>query len=124
MKRIFFTLLKKMPIVNSIYTPSFFYKNGHFSTIYSAKLRVPPGLVQERERIILPDNDFIDIDWSFTKNPSGKVAILLHGLEGNAQRTYIKGAANELLKNDYNIAAMNYRGCSGENNLAYQSYHS
>jgi predicted alpha/beta-fold hydrolase len=124
MRCIFFTLLKKMPIVNSIYKPSFFYKNGHFSTIYSAKLRVPPGLVQDRERIILPDNDFIDIDWSFTEKSSGKVAVLLHGLEGNAQRTYIKGAANELLKNDYDVAAMNYRGCSGENNLAYQSYHS
>ena len=66
-----------MPIVNSIYKPSFFYKNGHFSTIYSAKLRVPPGLAQDRERVILPDNDFIDIDWSFTEKPSGKVAVLL-----------------------------------------------
>ena len=113
-----------MPIVNSVYKPSFFFKNGYFSTIYSAKLRVTTGLVQERERIILPDNDFIDIDWSFTEKPTEKVAVLLHGLEGNAQRTYIKGAAKELLKNDYNIAAMNYRGCSGENNLAYQSYHS
>ena len=113
-----------MPLIQSDYKPSFIFKNGHFSTIYSAKLRTSPELIQKRERVTLPDNDFIDIDWSFSEKPSKKAAILLHGLEGNAQRTYIKGAANALLKDHWDIAAMNFRGCSGEDNKAYQSYHS
>lgn len=113
-----------MPLVKSFYQPSYIYRNGHFSTIYSARLRSTPVLTQDRERLHLPDHDFIDIDWSFTKSQQNKVAILLHGLEGNTQRTYIKGAANALLKDNWDIAAMNFRGCSGEDNTAYQSYHS
>ena len=113
-----------MPLIQSDYNPSFIFKNGHFSTIYSAKLRISPELIQKRERVTLPDNDFIDIDWSYSKIPTKKAAILLHGLEGNAQRIYIKGAANALLEDHWDIAAMNFRGCSGEDNTMYQSYHS
>ena len=113
-----------MPLIKSDYQPSFIFRNGHFSTIYSAKLRISPSLIQKRERVTLPDNDFIDIDWSFAKKPIKKVAILLHGLEGNAQRIYIKSAAKALLNDHWDIAAMNFRGCSGEDNTKYQSYHS
>lgn len=111
-----------MPIVKRNYNPLFHFKNGHFSTIYSAKLRPAPRLVQHRERLQLSDGDFMDIDWSFAEKPLGKVAILLHGLEGNAQRTYIKGQANMLIENGWDVAAVNFRGCSGEKNLSYKSY--
>ncbi len=85
-----------MSLIKSNYKPKFPFKNAHFSTIYSAKLRPSPSLIQERERIQLPDGDFMDIDWSFAKKPSQKVAILLHGLEGNAQRTYMKGSSQNI----------------------------
>ncbi|SRX72789.1 YheT family hydrolase [Aequorivita antarctica] len=111
-----------MPLIKSNYKPLFPFKNGHFSTIYSAKLRPSPNLVQQRERLQLPDGDFMDIDWSFANKPSRKVAILLHGLEGNAQRTYMKGQARILNQNGWDAAAVNFRGCSGEDNLSYQSY--
>ena len=113
-----------MPLIQSDHQPSFIFRNGHFSTIYSAKLRISPSLIQIRERVTLPDNDFIDIDWSYAKKPTKKAAILLHGLEGNAQRIYIKGAAKALLSDYWDIAAINFRGCSGEDNTMYQSYHS
>lgn len=113
-----------MPLIKSDYNPPWIFKNGHFSTIYSAKFRPSINLTQERERITLPDNDFIDVDWSYSKSSKNRVAILLHGLEGNAQRTYIKSAGLQLTNANWDVAAVNYRGCSGENNLAYQSYHS
>ena len=113
-----------MPFIKSDYKPSYFFRNGHFSTMYSAKLRSTISLLQKRERITLPDGDFLDIDWSHSKNPTNKVAVVLHGLEGSAQRNYIKGVAKLLANNNWDIAAMNFRGCSGEDNLAYQSYHS
>ena len=111
-----------MPLIKSAYNPIFPFKNGHFSTIYSSKFRPTPQLLQQRERLELLDGDFIDIDWSFSKTPSQKVAILLHGLEGNAQRTYIVGQAKLLNDNGWSTAAVNFRGCSGEPNLSYQSY--
>lgn len=111
-----------MPKIASTYNPPFPFKNGHFATIYSAKFRLLPRLIQQRERIELPDGDFIDVDWSFSEKTSQKVAILLHGLEGNAQRTYMKGIGKLLIKNGWDVAAINYRGCSGEMNKAYKSY--
>jgi predicted alpha/beta-fold hydrolase len=79
-------------------------------------------LIQQRERLELPDGDFLDLDWSRSAGISEKVVVLLHGLEGNAQRKYIKGQARELLKAGYDCCAVNFRGCSGEDNRLYRSY--
>ncbi len=111
-----------MPIVSSTYNPPWIFKNGHFSTIYSAKIRPLPKLIQKRERVQLWDGDFLDIDWSYSEKPTNKVAILLHGLEGNAQRTYIKSSGKLLIENGWDAAAVNYRGCSGEVNESFQTY--
>lgn len=113
-----------MPLVESNYKPKLPFKNGHFSTIYSAKLRPKPKLAQKRERLQLPDQDFIDIDWSYSKKQTGKIAVLLHGLEGNTQRIYMKGQAKLLVENGWDVVAMNHRGCSGEDNIHFESYNS
>lgn len=111
-----------MPFLSSSYKPPALFRNGHFSTIYSAKFRNTGALPQHRERIILPDGDFIDVDFTFATQASENLAILLHGLEGNAQRTYMRGQAQILSKNGWNVCAVNYRGCSGETNRTYESY--
>ena len=111
-----------MPLVTSKYNPKGIFKNGHFATIYSAKLRKPPKLTQKRERLMLPDGDFLDLDFSFSEGPSEKIAILLHGLEGNAQRTYMVGQASILNKKGWDACAVNLRGCSGEPNWKFESY--
>jgi len=122
-----------LPLIHSSYKTKGVFKNTHFSTIYSAKIRQVSGVVQERERIELPDGDFIDVDWSFSLLPGGKAgalkqtakaALLFHGLEGNAQRTYMLGMAKLLNRNGFDVAAVNFRGCSGEQNRLYRSYHS
>ncbi|MFT5738008.1 MAG: putative alpha/beta-fold hydrolase [Maribacter sp.] len=113
-----------MPLVNSSYNPPNFFKNGHLATIYAGLFREVKGLVQTRERIQLPDGDYLDLDWSHSAQPSKKVTVLLHGLEGNAQRAYIQGSAKALNKNGYDVCAINFRGCSGEPNTTYRSYHS
>ena len=113
-----------MPIIASEYSPPYFFKNGHFSTIYPNLLRKVNGIDQQRERVELNDGDFIDIDWSYGINPesSKRVAIIIHGLEGNAQRQYIMGLAKHLNNNYWDVAAVNLRNCSGEVNRLYRSY--
>lgn len=111
-----------MPIVNSNYQASGLFKNGHFSTIYSAKLRLIGSVVQERERLTLPDGDFLDLDRSSNSTSPKGLAILLHGLEGNAQRTYMRGQAHAFLQEGWDLCSVNFRGCSGEPNKAYGSY--
>ncbi len=112
-----------MPVIESTYKPPFFFKKGFVSTVYSGLVR-KVTLHQERERIILDDGDFIDLDWSFSNEKSNKLIILLHGLEGHAQRPYVTGAAKLFNNNNIDAVCVNFRGCSGEDNLLYRSYHS
>ena len=116
-----------MPIIRSKFKAKGLFKSGHFSTIYSAKIRPIPKVVQVRKRLELTDGDFVDIDWSYctTKGvKSQKVAILLHGLEGDAQRVYMQGQARVLNQGGWDVAGLNHRGCSGEENRMYLSYNS
>nr|AOE05913.1 alpha/beta hydrolase, peptidase S33 family [uncultured bacterium] len=115
-----------MPIVSSNFRASGLFKDAHFSTIYSAKIRRVKGVKQSRERFELPDGDFIDIDWTNARvsRKNQKVAVLFHGLEGDAQRPYMLGTAKLLSTNGYDVAAVNLRGCSGVQNRLYRSYHS
>jgi predicted alpha/beta-fold hydrolase len=113
-----------MPTISSNYNPPLLFKNGHFSTIYAGIWRKIEGLKQKRERIELSDGDFLDLDWSFSKITSKKVVVLIHGLEGNAQRAYIVGSAKEFNTHGYDVCAINLRTCSGEQNRLYRSYHS
>ncbi len=113
-----------MPLVSSDYNPPLAFKNGHFSTIHAGLLRTVTGVIQNRERIELPDGDFLDLDWSFSSSRSQKVVILLHGLEGSAQRPYILGSAKLFNHSGYDACAVNFRSCSGETNRLFRSYHS
>ncbi len=113
-----------MPIINSSYKPRFVFRNGFLSTVYSGLFRRVKNVIQERERIKLSDGDFLDLDWSFAKQKTEKLIIVLHGLEGNAQRPYMTGTAKLFNKNKIDAVCVNFRGCSGEQNLKYRSYHS
>lgn len=113
-----------MPIIESTYKAPYFFKNGFVSTVYSGIIRKVTGLIQERERMTLSDGDFLDLDWSFSKQTSNKLIILLHGLEGNSQRPYMTGSAKLFSQNNIDAVSVNFRGCSGADNLKYRSYHS
>ena len=104
------------------YIPPLFLFNAHLETIYPSLLRKVDLQPYQRERIVTPDDDFLDLDW--LKQKSLKLIILSHGLEGNAQRAYIKGMARAGYKNGYDILAWNYRGCSNEMNKTLRFYHS
>lgn len=112
-----------MPIIQSTYKPPFYFKNGFVSTVYSGLIR-RVALQQDRERITLNDGDFLDLDWSFSKEKTNKVIVLLHGLEGHAQRPYVTAPAKLFNNNGVDAVCVNFRGCSGERNLKYSSYHS
>lgn len=113
-----------MPKLDSYYNPPLFFKNGHIATIYAGTFRKVTGLDQERERFELEDGDFLDLDWSYSPLTTNKVVVLLHGLEGNAQRHYIVGSAKLLNQNGFDTCAVNFRSCSGTPNRLYRSYHS
>jgi predicted alpha/beta-fold hydrolase len=81
-------------------------------------------IIQYRERITLRDGDFIDLDWSYAKKTSKSIIVLLHGMEGHGQRPYVTGPALLFNNNNVDAICVNFRGCSGELNLKYSSFHS
>jgi predicted alpha/beta-fold hydrolase len=112
-----------MPVINSSFDPSWLFKNGFISTVYSGLIR-RLKIIQYRERITLRDGDFIDLDWSYAKKTSKSIIVLLHGMEGHGQRPYVTGPALLFNNNDVDAICVNFRGCSGELNLKYSSFHS
>lgn len=111
-----------MPILETNYTPSYFFKNGHLNTMYSSLFRKVKSLPFQRKRIETPDDDFLDID--MLENESKKIVVLCHGLEGSSASKYIMATAALLSAKGYAVAAMNYRFCSGEINRQLITYHS
>ncbi len=96
-------------------------RGKHIDTIVPALFR-NVKVNYQRERLELPDGDFVDLDW-ITHNHK-KVLILFHGLEGSSHSQYIKGMASYFSNRGWDICAMNFRSCSGQMNRLAKSYHS
>ncbi len=113
-----------MPVLNSnSFKPTTLFRNGFIGTIYPYYFRKLFSYPYQRQRVETPDNDFFDIDW-LTSDKNTKLAILLHGLEGSSRSQYINGLTGVLFDIGYDIAAVNFRSCSGEINLQPEMYHS
>jgi uncharacterized protein len=111
-----------MPVIPSRFQPPRFLRNGHAQTILPVLL--PRALRSRfvRERLELPDGDFLDLDWK--RAGSDRLAILTHGLEGCSTQTYMRGLATALAAQGWDTLAWNFRGCSGEPNRLLRAYHS
>jgi predicted alpha/beta-fold hydrolase len=110
-----------MPILHSKHKPPFYLFNGHIQTIVPSLFRQVEGVTYQRERLLTPDEDFIDIDWS--RVGSKTLTVLSHGLEGDSHRPYIMGMVKVLNERGVDTLAWNYRSCSGEPNKLLRSYH-
>lgn len=113
-----------MPLIaNSEYVAPAYLPNGHLQTILPSLFRKVKGVEYERERLDTPDGDFLDLDWSKTKD-SKHLGIVCHGLEGDTRRPYILGMVKALNKAGIDALAWNFRSCGGENNSRLRFYHS
>lgn len=75
-----------------------------------------------RQRVELPDSDFLDLDWS--RVGARRVVVICHGLEGDSYRPYMQGMVRAFNAAGWDAAAVNSRSCSGEPNRLPRSYHS
>ena len=131
-----------MPLIApSTYEPPAYLRGGHLQTIIPSLFRkVVVSYV--RERIDTPDDDFLDLDWTFGSDESGVTSdelsvkliarhpslittliILSHGLEGSSTSTYLAGMVRHLTRNGFDCLAWHYRSCSGEMNRQQRFYH-
>lgn len=110
-----------MPIIKSSYKPSFLFKNAHFNTVFRTFF-TSNTVDYKRHRLELKDGDFMDLDFLFSY--ADTILIALHGLEGSTNSTYIKAVSEYFDSNNIDVCAVNFRGCSGEDNRLFESYYS
>ena len=112
-----------MPLITSSdFKPNFLFRHKHFSTIAPSMFRKVNEVSYDRKRIATPNDDFLDIDFSIVGSKT--IVIITHGLEGNSERAYARGMVRAVNNAGWDAVAINLRGCSGEPNNLYLSYHS
>ena len=113
---------KSPTVIKADFKPAWWLPNHHMQTLWPVLFRRPPLTAIRRERLELPDGDFVDLDW--TTGTSGPLVLLLHGLEGSLRSKYARGLLARLHNLGWRGVLMNFRGCSGEPNRQARAYHS
>jgi len=103
------------------FRPAWWCRNHHLQTILPYLLPGPKPPYQ-RQRLELPDGDFLDLDRLQAPTITAQV-VLLHGLEGCSRSHYIRRLAMQLWHSGIEVVVMNFRGCSGESNRLPRRYH-
>jgi len=107
-------------IIPSRFQPAWWLRGGHAQTIWPTLLRPRVRLPVRRERVLLADGDFIDVDWA---GEMGPIVIVLHGLAGSIDSHYARGMLRAFARRGWRGALLHFRGCSGEPNRLPRSYH-
>lgn len=81
-----------------------------------------PGFYSESVELPFDTGGFLNgvLD---SAGPSRKVAILLHGLEGSAEATYMRGTARRLLERGISAVRVNMVNCGGSEGATRRFYH-
>ncbi len=112
-----------MPLISpSSYRAPLMFSNPHVQTVFPSLFRRVSGVHYQRHRIDTLDNDFLDLDKSTVG--SRRLAIILHGLEGDSSRAYVLGMVKAVNKRGWDALVVNFRGCSGVSNKRVRFYHS
>lgn len=109
-------------VIPSGFKPSHLLRNRHLQTIFPNIVYPGARPPLRRERLELPDGDFIDVDW--TLGGSGPIVIVLHGLEGSIKSHYAARIMRRIRCLGWRGALLNFRGCSGQPNRLPIGYHS
>lgn len=106
------------------FRPAWWLPGPHAQTLGARLLRsraVGPKLL--RERVELPDGDFLDLD-ATDGGPGGPLVVVLHGLEGSARSGYARQVYRALQARRIESVGLNFRSCSGPLNRTARLYHS
>ncbi len=97
------------------------FSGSHLETIVPALFR-RLDIPYVRERMSLPDGDFLDLD--FLQQKRSRLLVLFHGLEGSSSSQYVKGMARNFFEQGWDVCCVNFRSCSGVPNKLLRTYHS
>jgi predicted alpha/beta-fold hydrolase len=104
------------------FKPAWWLRNHHLQSIWPTLFKRPLKMSVRHERRELPDGDFIDLAWA--GDESKPIVILLHGLGGSLESSYVIRMMNAVVAQGWCALLMHFRGASGTPNRVDRSYHS
>ncbi len=107
-------------IFASNFQPPRWLRNPHAQTLYPVLFK-GPSYVGRKQRLELPDGDFLDLVWG---KGDGPLVLVMHGLEGSIRSHYASAVMAALDRAGFQAVFMHFRGCSGEPNRLDRAYHS
>lgn len=107
-------------MVNKPYQPPWWIKNPHSQTCYPCILPYRPLTTIKWDTITLPDGDFLEVGEAGAKDRP--IVILLPGLQGSIRSHYMRRTIDFLIKQNYHVFVMHYRGVDGRPNCFAKSY--
>jgi predicted alpha/beta-fold hydrolase len=112
-------------IIKSAFKPLWWLKNRHLQTLFPTMVRQRLQMPSvEPERIELIDGDFLDCFWSQKNIPSNApLVILLHGMGGNIQSSYVRILFSAFQKMGYRAVLLHFRCAGDEPNRLPRTYH-
>ncbi|MFP6581743.1 MAG: alpha/beta fold hydrolase [Candidatus Hydrogenedentota bacterium] len=105
------------------FEPPFWLKNPHLQTVGARYLRRIASPPLETEMWDTPDNDFLRVHRCMGDEDK-PIVLMLHGLEGCVESTYMIGLLRTLQGKRWSAIAMDFRSCGGTMNNARRLYHS
>lgn len=110
------------------FKPPRWARHRHLQTIWSTLFRrlAPPR--RQREKLELPDGDFVNLDHVAAgnlpvDNSRVPLVVLLHGLAGSGDSIYIIGMQHALRAAGMDSVTMTFRGAGDEPNRLPRGYH-
>ncbi len=114
---------KAAVVAESRYRPAWWLPGGHLQTLWGKFGRRREQVDTERELLIAPDGDALELH-HLAGAPDAPHVLLLHGLEGSRDSHYVGGMLAEARHRGWSATLLVFRGCSDAPNTARRFYHS
>ena len=114
-----------VPSAYEAYSPPPLIDNGHLMTLVAARARPSVSLRYTRESLFLSDGGMVALDWAtpgLDIPPHVPVVLVLHGLTGGSDESYVKSAVSQLIGSGFAPVVFNYRGAAGTDVLTPRGY--
>ncbi|KAJ4846341.1 embryogenesis-associated protein emb8 [Turnera subulata] len=108
-----------LPAFSSLHRPyspfPLLAQNCHVETIFASFFRCSPPVTYKRECLRTPDDGAVALDWvagdQFRLPPSSPVLILLPGLTGGSEDSYVRHMLVKARSKGWRVVVFNSRGC-------------